>query len=113
MTALGRVALAGTAFIIGGCSDCVSNEDDLNPFRLEGGTMMFPAQYAWLEPVIVGAIIVFVIDLIGNMLSFSSRIMNALVTALVFAAVFGALLYTGIGRVEVRSIPGATVPLKK
>ena len=28
-------------------------------------------------------------------------------------AVFGALLYTGVGRVEVRSLPGATVPLKK
>ena len=75
--------------------------------------MFLPPQYAWLEPVIVGAIIVFVIDLIGNMISFSSRITNALVTALVFAAIFGGLLYSGLGRVEVRSLPGATVPLKK
>lgn len=39
------------------------------------------------------AILVFVIDLVANMLSFSSRLMNALMTAIVFAVLYGALLY--------------------
>src|SRR5690606_17444556 len=51
------------------------------------------AEYAWAEYVLFGAIIVFVIDLIGNALSFSSRVVNALVTAIVFAVVFGGLTY--------------------
>ena len=69
--------------------------------------MFLPAPAAWLEPVIVGAAIVFVIDLIGNLMSFNSKIMNAFVTALLFAAIFAALLYTGIGRVEVRKVEAA------
>lgn len=52
-----------------------------------------PAEYAWLEYVLFGAAIVFVVDLIGNALSFSSRVVNALVTAIVFAAIFGGLTY--------------------
>ena len=28
--------------------------------------MVLPAEYAWLEPVLVAAVVVFVIDLIGN-----------------------------------------------
>lgn len=53
----------------------------------------FPAEYAWAEYVLFGAIIVFVVDLIGNALSFSSRFVNALVTAIVFALIFGGLTY--------------------
>lgn len=75
--------------------------------------MHLPAAYAWLEPVIIGAIIVFIIDLIGNMLSFSSKFVNALVTALIFAAIFGALLYTGIGRIEVRKADAANIPFAR
>lgn len=52
-----------------------------------------PAEHAWLEYVLFGAAIVFVVDLIGNALSFSSRFVNALVTAIVFAAIFGGLTY--------------------
>ena len=52
-----------------------------------------PPDYAWLEYVLFGAAIVFVVDLIGNALSFSSRFVNALVTAIVFAAIFGGLTY--------------------
>jgi hypothetical protein len=47
-------------------------------------------------PVLIGAAIVFFVDLIGNMLSFSNRFVNALVTALVFAILFGALFYLGV-----------------
>mgnify|MGYP006889938256 CR=1 FL=1 len=52
-----------------------------------------PAEHAWLEYVLFGAAIVFVVDLIGNALSFSSRFVNALVTAIVFALIFGGLTY--------------------
>lgn len=55
--------------------------------------MFMPAEFSWLEPVIVASIIVFFVDLIGNMLSFSNRILNAFTTALVFLAIFGTLSY--------------------
>ena len=32
-----------------------------------------PAEFAWLQPVLIAAAVVFVLDLIGNMLSFSNR----------------------------------------
>ena len=52
-----------------------------------------PAEYAWLEIVLIASGVVFVVDLIGNVLSFSSRVVNALVTAVVFALIFGSLTY--------------------
>lgn len=55
--------------------------------------MFMPADYAWLEPVIVMSAVVFVVGLIGNILSFSSRFMNALVTAIIFALLSGALFF--------------------
>jgi hypothetical protein len=61
-------------------------------------------QYPWVEPVLIGAAIVFVLDLIGNMISFSNRFMNALATAIVFAIVFGGLLYSGVMRLDVSTI---------
>ena len=77
--------------------------------------MFLPPQYFWLEPVIVAAVVVFVIDLIGNTLSFSNRFVNALVTAVVFALVFGSLVYFGYGNISmtVSSTPSATAPAKK
>ncbi len=62
-------------------------------------------QFAWLQPVLIAAAVVFVLDLIGNMLSFSSRFMNALVTALVFAILFGALIHLGIVQLDVKTVP--------
>lgn len=61
-------------------------------------------QYPWIEPVLIGAVIVFVLDLIGNLISFSSRFLNALVTAVVFAVVFGGLLYSGALRLDVKTV---------
>ena len=77
--------------------------------------MFFPPQYFWLEPVIVAAVVVFVIDLIGNTLSFSNRFLNALVTSIVFALVFGALVYFGYGNIamSVSSTPSITAPAKR
>ena len=68
-------------------------------------------QYPWIEPVLIGAVIVFILDLIGNMISFSNRFLNALVTAIVFAIVFGGLLYTGALKLDVthhHETPAAT-----
>ncbi|SFV38885.1 hypothetical protein [Hyphomicrobium facile] len=73
--------------------------------------------YPWIEPVLIGAAIVFVLDLIGNLISFSNRVLNALATAIIFAIVFGGLLYTGVLRLDVRtetttttSAPATTTP---
>lgn len=77
--------------------------------------MLLPPQYLWLEPVIIAAVVVFVVDLIGNTLTFSNRFVNALVTSVVFAAIFGALVYFGYGNISmtVTSTPSATAPAKK
>ena len=61
--------------------------------------MFLPADYLWLEPVLIAAVIVFVISLIGNLLAFWGRLANAFATALVFANVFGALVYYGYGNI--------------
>jgi hypothetical protein len=66
-------------------------------------------QYPWIEPVLIGAVIVFVLDLIGNMISFSNRFMNALATAIVFAVVFGGLLYSGALKLDVKTVETAPV----
>ena len=62
--------------------------------------MLLPAQYAWFEPVLIASIVVFVIDLIGNSITFSNRYLSALVSSIVFAAVFGGLVYFGYGSVS-------------
>ena len=66
-----------------------------------------PAEFSWLTPVLIGAAVVFFVDLIGNMLSFSNRFLNALVTALVFAAIFGLIFYMGFAQMTVTPIPAA------
>ena len=72
-----------------------------------------PIEYAWLEPVIIAAVVVFVVDLIGNMISFSNRFVNALVTAILFAVLFGAVVHFGYGRISmlVSSVPTTTAPV--
>lgn len=77
--------------------------------------MFLPADYLWLEPVLIAAAVVFVIDLIGNALSFDSRVTNAFVTAVVFALVFGALVYFGYGKItmSVSTTPSTTAPAQK
>ena len=62
--------------------------------------MLLPAQYAWFEPVLIASVVVFVIDLIGNSITFSNRYFNALVSATVFGLVFGTLVYFGYGNVS-------------
>ena len=77
--------------------------------------MFLPPQYLWLEPVLIAAAIVFVIDLVGNTIAFGSRVTNALATAVVFAIVFGSLVYFGYGNISmsVSTTPSATSPSKR
>ena len=71
-----------------------------------------PEQYAWFEPVLIAAIVVFVIDLIGNAIGFGNRFAGALMSAILFAVVFGALVYFGYGSVnmQVTTTPSTTAP---
>ena len=46
-----------------------------------------------LTPVVVAAIIVFVINTVGSFIEFNNRFVNALVDTVLFAVVFGALVY--------------------
>ena len=48
--------------------------------------MFLPAQYAWFEPVLIAAIVVFIIDLVGNSIGFGNRFLSALMSAIVFAS---------------------------
>lgn len=57
-------------------------------WKPKGGSM---SKFAWLYPVLIAAAIVFVVDLIGNYITFNNRFLNALVQAVLFAIVFGAL----------------------
>ena len=77
--------------------------------------MLLPPQYAWFEPVLIASIVVFVIDLIGNSITFSSRYLSALVSAIVFAVVFGSLVYFGYGSVtmSLKATPSASAPAQK
>ncbi len=76
--------------------------------------MFLPAEYIWLEPVIVAAIVVFAVDLVGNSLSYGGRIKNAVITAAVFFVIFAALAYFGLGKLEVSTniaeIPSLFLP---
>ena len=75
--------------------------------------MLLPTEYAWFEPVLIAALIVFIINVIGSTLVFSRRpVLNALASAIVFAAIFGVLVYYGYGRVEmsVSTTPEPTAP---
>jgi hypothetical protein len=74
--------------------------------------MLLPAHYAWFEPVLIATIVVFVIDLVGNLIGFGNRFFSALMSAIVFALVFGILVYYGYGSVSmsVTTTPSTTAP---
>jgi hypothetical protein len=48
-----------------------------------------------LEPVLIAAVIVFVLNAVGSFIEFNNRFVNALVDTVLFAIVFGALVYIG------------------
>lgn len=61
--------------------------------------MLFSPEYAWLELVLIGGITVLISDLIGNIISFKNRVLNALITAIVFGVIFSAGIYLRFGTV--------------
>jgi len=61
-----------------------------------------PEAYLWLEPVLIASGVVFVVSLLGNLLAFGNRLVNAIVTAVVFGVIFGALVHYGYGNVQMR-----------
>jgi hypothetical protein len=61
--------------------------------------MVLPPEYAWLELVVIGAVAVFIADLIGNRIDFRGRFANAFTTAIVFAVLFGLLIQLRYGTV--------------
>jgi hypothetical protein len=48
-----------------------------------------------LEPVLIAAVIVFVLNAAGSFIEFNNRFVNALVDTVLFAIVFGLLLHFG------------------
>ncbi len=72
--------------------------------------MFLPADYLWFEPVLIAAIIVFIVSWIGNSILFNNRLLNALVTSIVFAVVFGAVAFFGFGSITMKaSSPSSAV----
>jgi hypothetical protein len=77
--------------------------------------MFLPSNYLWFEPVLIAAIVVFVVSWIGNSILFNNRFANALVTSIVFAVIFGAIAYFGFGSVSMTAspTPSASAPAQK
>jgi hypothetical protein len=76
-------------------------------FALFYGTLMYTAdrsvlppevkeanQNAWMQMVLMATGLVFVLDLVANFISFSSRFLSAVVTAVLFAVLFGVAVYS-------------------
>jgi hypothetical protein len=61
--------------------------------------MFLTPEYAWLELVLIGAVAVFIADLIGNLIDFHGRFANAFTTAIVFAVIFGLSIHLRYGTV--------------
>jgi len=48
-----------------------------------------------LQPVLIAAVIVFVLNAVGSFIEFNNRFVNALVDTVLFAIVFGVLVHFG------------------
>jgi len=64
----------------------------------------------WLQMILMSAALVFVIDLVANMISFSNRLTSALVTAVLFALLFGLAVYSMGGLPAPTAAPTAVTP---
>ncbi len=61
--------------------------------------MLLPPEYAWIGLVFMGAVFVFIADLVGNTLNFHNRFLNALTTTIAFAVLFAFFIYFRYGSV--------------
>jgi hypothetical protein len=62
-----------------------------------------------LEPVLIAAAIVFVLNAVGSFIEFNNRFVNALVDTVLFAIIFGALVHFGYLHLAFSSaVPAAT-----
>jgi hypothetical protein len=61
--------------------------------------MLLPPEYAWIGLVVMGAVFVFIADLIGNTLNFRNRFVNAFTTMIVFMVAFASFVYFRYGHV--------------
>jgi hypothetical protein len=76
--------------------------------------MILPSEYIWFEPVLFAALIILGINFLASMLVFSRRpVLNAFGSAFLFAVIFGALVYSGYGRVDmmVSTVPDPDAPV--
>jgi hypothetical protein len=73
--------------------------------REEGGDSM-----SGLEPVLIAAAIVFVLNAAGSFIEFNNRFVNALVDTVLFAVVFGALVHFGYLHMAFASNAAAAAP---
>lgn len=73
--------------------------------------MFLPAQYAWAEPVAIGAIVVFIAAWIGNSIVSSGRFLTALATAIVFALMFGPLAYFRLATLSITVASREAAPI--
>jgi len=63
-----------------------------------------------LEPVLIAAAIVFVLNAVGSFIEFNNRFVNALVDTVLFAVVFGALAHLGYLHMAFSSAAPAAAP---
>ena len=63
-----------------------------------------------LEPVLIAAAIVFVLNAVGSFIEFNNRFVNALVDTVLFAVVFGALMHFGYLHMSFSSATPAVAP---
>ena len=92
---------SGSRFGSGGWPVTVPSASFRSMLKMLGRrAMLLPVQYAWFEPVLIAAIVVFIIVLVGNSIGLGNRFLGALTSAIVFALVFGTLVYFGYGSVS-------------
>jgi hypothetical protein len=65
----------------------------------------------WLQMILLAAGLVFILDLVANFISFSSRFVSALVTAVLFAVLFGVAVYSTGGLPTTVTSPPAAAPV--
>ena len=63
----------------------------------------------WLQMIVIAAGLVFALDLVANFISFSNRLVSALVTAVLFAVLFGAAAIYSSGGIPTAGAPPAPV----